>query len=195
MHPVLNNNLYLVKEHLGFFKAANNYDVYDPATGQIIMECREPSLGIFTKLFRFTDYKRMTPFDVQVTTPGGDDILRVHRGMSLFLSRVNVLDENDQRVGGFKQKLFSLGGAFQVLGADDKPLCQLNGKWTGWNFKFTHAGQELAEVSKKWNGIGKEMFTSADNYIVKISDSVPHDNPIRILILGAVFCIDMVLKE
>ena len=27
---VLNRNLFLVKEHTGLFKAANNYDVYDP---------------------------------------------------------------------------------------------------------------------------------------------------------------------
>lgn len=177
------------------FKAANNYDVFDPASGKEILHCREPQLGFFTKLLRFTDYKRNTPFDVHLTTPDGAPVLRVTRGVSLFLSNVHVLDEEDVRVGGFKQKFFSLGGAFQVLGASDEPLCFLQGKWTGWNFKFMHEGEELAEVSKKWTGIGKEMFTSADNYILKISDVVPPDNPLRILILGAVFCIDMVLKE
>ena len=54
---------------------------------------------------------------------------------------------------------------------------------------------ELAHVTKKWSGIGKELFTSADNYVLEISDSVPTDNPMRQLILGAVMCIDMVLKE
>lgn len=195
MHPILNRNLYLVKEHVGLFKAASNYDVYDPATGQLVMECREPHLGFFTKLLRFSDYKRMTPFDVHVTTPDGENVLRVQRGISIFLSHVDVMDEDHDRVGGFKQKLFSLGGAFQVLGESGQALCELKGKWTGWNFKFTHEGHELAEVTKKWTGLGKEMFTSADNYIVRIADSVPADNPIRILIMGAVFCIDMVLKE
>ena len=54
---------------------------------------------------------------------------------------------------------------------------------------------ELAKVSKKWAGLGKELFTSADNYMLEISDEVPPDNPVRQLILGAVMCIDMVLKE
>jgi uncharacterized protein YxjI len=54
---------------------------------------------------------------------------------------------------------------------------------------------ELAKVSKKWAGLGKELFTSADNYMLEISDQVPPDNPVRQLILGAVMCIDMVLKE
>ena len=54
---------------------------------------------------------------------------------------------------------------------------------------------ELASVTKKWSGIGKEMFTSADNYILRISDEVAPDHSIRQLILGAVMCIDLVLKE
>jgi hypothetical protein len=30
MHEILTRNVYLVKEHIGMFKAANNYDIYDP---------------------------------------------------------------------------------------------------------------------------------------------------------------------
>jgi len=39
------------------------------------------------------------------------------------------------------------------------------------------------------------MFTTADNYMLEINESVPKDDPLRTLILGAVICIDMVLKE
>ena len=60
---------------------------------------------------------------------------------------------------------------------------------------FLAGDNELAHVTKKWTGLGKELFTSADNYILEISDSVPPNNPLRQLILGAVLCIDKVLKE
>ncbi len=53
----------------------------------------------------------------------------------------------------------------------------------------------MAHVTKKWAGLGKEMFTSADNYVLEISNSVPPDSKLRQLILAAVMCIDMVLKE
>ena len=195
MHKILNKNLYLVKEHVGMFKAANNYDIYDPDNGEIIMECREENLGVLTKYLRFTDYKRMTPFDVQVRTPQGEQVVRVRRGISIFLSKVDVLDEFNSVIGGFKQKLFSIGGAFTVLDGRDKPVCQLKGKWTGWDFKFLDGNKELAHVSKKWAGIGKELFTSPDNYVLQISDNVPQDDAARQLILAAVMCIDMVLKE
>ena len=195
MNTVIDKNVFLVKEHVGMFKAANNYDIHDPENGQIIMECREDNLGIFTKMLRFTDYKRMTPFNVEVRTPEGAQVVRVKRGVSIFLSRVDVHDENDEVIGCFKQKLFSIGGAFNIFDTEDNVVCALKGKWTGWDFRFLVGDKELAHVTKKWAGIGKEMFTSADNYVITISPEVPPGSPVRKLILAAVMCIDMVLKE
>jgi uncharacterized protein YxjI len=65
----------------------------------------------------------------------------------------------------------------------------------GWDFKFMAGNDEFAQVSKQWGGIGKELFTSADNYVLQISDKVPAGSSIRELIMAAVLCIDMVLKE
>lgn len=195
MHPILNQNLFFIQEHVGMFKAANNFDVLDPNSQQIIMTCREEKLGIFTKIFRFTDYKRMTPFDIEVKTPSGQHVLSIKRGVSIFLSTVEVFDEKNKLVGSFKQKFFSIGGKFDVLDAHGKQLCTLNGKWTSWDFKFTKDNLEYAQVNKKWAGIGKELFTSADNYMLQINNTVPQDTPLRTLILAAVLCIDMVLKE
>ncbi len=195
MDTVLSNNLYLIKEHVGMFKSANNFDIHDPETGAIIMECREENLGTFTKMLRFTDYKRYTPFDVEIKTAYGEPIIRVKRGISVFLSKVEVFDENDHLIGMFKQKLFSIGGAFTVLDADENPVCKLKGKWTGWDFRFLAEEIELAHVTKKWAGIGKELFTSADNYVLEIAKDVPPESDARKLILAAVMCIDMVLKE
>jgi len=183
MNPVLARNIYLVKEHVGMFKAANNFDVLDPATGTPLLLCREPNLGAFTKLLRFTDWKRYTPFDIHIQLPDGRTIVTIKRGVSLFMSKVEVFDEQNQKIGGFKQKFFSIGGA------------DLKGKWTSWEFKFLSQGAELATVTKKWSGLGKELFTSADNYVLQISEEVPPNQPVRQLILAAVLCIDMVLKE
>lgn len=195
MNPIFNKNIFLIKEHLGIFKAANNYDIYDPSNNQMILNCREPNLGFITKIFRFTDYKRMTPFDVQISTTEGRKLLSVKRGIAIFRSDVEVFDEKDQLIGLFKQKFWSVGGKFEIQDRQRKGLCTLQGKWTGWDFKFTKDNQELAHVSKKWAGIGKEFFTSADNYVLEINNSVPAESPVRQMILAAVMCIDMVLKE
>ena len=195
MHPVFRRNLFLVKEHVAIFKAANNFDIFDPQTGQEILHCREERLGIVTRVLRFTDWKRRTPFDIEIRTPDGQPVVHVRRGFSLVLSHVDVMDETGALIGGFEQKFFSIGGKFTVLGRHNEPLCQLKGKWTGWEFRFVEGDRELAMISKKWAGLGKEFLTSADNYVLQISESVPQDDPVRPLILAAVMCIDMVLKE
>ncbi len=196
MNPILNKNLFFVKEHVGMFKASNSFDIYNPETQQIVLNCREENLGFFTKMLRFSDYKRMTPFNIEIKTPTGEKIITVRRGVSIFLSTVEVLDENDVVIGKFKQKFFSIGGKFEVLDANERSLCMLKGKWTSWDFKFVSAdNKEFATVTKQWSGLGKELFTSADNYVLQISSEVPENHPLRQLILAAVMCIDFVLKE
>jgi uncharacterized protein YxjI len=88
-----------------------------------------------------------------------------------------------------------MGGKFEVYDMQNKQVCLVEGKWTGWDFKFMRNNQEIAIVTKKWAGLGKELFTTADNYILEIKDNVPQDDAIRQFIMGAVLCIDMVLKE
>ena len=195
MNSILNKNLFLVKEHIGIFKASNNFDIFDPSSKEMLMTCREEELSVFTKLLRFTDVKRMTPFNLIIRNTNGEKVLRVKRGISIILSTVEVFDENDVLIGRFKQKFFSIGGKFDVLSAQDEVLCKLKGTWVSWDFSFDKNGMELAHVSKKWAGLGKELFTSADNYVLSVNELVPANSPIRQLIMGAVLCIDMVLKE
>ncbi|MDM8161046.1 MULTISPECIES: phospholipid scramblase-related protein [Labilibaculum] len=195
MNPILSRNSFFVKEHVGMFKAANNFDIFNPENQEMIMTCREEKLGFFTKMLRFTDYKRMTPFNIEIKTVSGEKVLTIKRGVSFFLSTVEVFDENDNLLGKFKQKFFSIGGKFDVIDSTENILCTLKGKWTSWDFKFSKGETEFAHVSKKWAGIGKELFTSADNYMLTIDEKVTADNPMRVLILAAVMCIDMVLKE
>ncbi len=191
----LSKNLFLVKEHVGMFKAASNYDIFDPSSGEMIMTCREENLGWFTKIMRFTDYKRMTPFDVEVRDMAGNLIVQVKRGTTFFRSVVEVFNGSGVLIGKFRQKMLSLGGKFQVLDAQDEMLCEVKGKWTGWEFKFGLEDVQFGMVSKKWSGFGKEIFTSADNYMLSIDETLEADHPLRELILAAVMCIDFVLKE
>lgn len=185
----------LVKEQVGMFKAASNYDVFDLHSGEQVLACREPNLGFFTRMLRFTDYTAMTPFDVQVTDAAGNLVVQVTRGISVWRSKVQVFDGYGQSLGSFRQKMLSIGGAFQVLNNDGQEVCKLQGKWTGWEFSFTAGGVELARVTKKWSGVGKEMFTTADNYVLDIDESIAPESDAHKLIIAAVMCIDKVLKE
>ena len=196
MNPILEKNLFLFKEHVGMFKASNNYDIYDPDSKKIILHCREKNLNFFFKIVRmfFQDFKRMTPFEIEIHGLNGEKVLRVKKRFKLFLSKVEVFDENNRMIGVLKQK-FSLKGKFEILDPIGNIICNLKGNLVGWNFKFFKDDKELGLVTKKWSGIGKEMFTSADNYILEIKDIVEKTSSVRLLILASVICIDMVIKE
>ena len=193
---LLDHNVYLVKEQVGLLKAANAFDIYDPETGQLLLEAREPQLGTFTKLLRFTRYKRHTPFRVEIADRARTTRILVHRGVSFFLSKVSVEGGDGKALGSFQQKLFSIGGSFRLFDPQAQEIAQVVGKWTSWDFRVLRGERELARITKKWAGLGKELFTSADNYVVAIdSGNVPPGDALRPLILSAAVCIDMVLKE
>jgi len=192
---LLKRNTFFVKEHVGYFKAANAYDVLDPATGQIIGTVREAIPNFFIKLLKFTDLKTLLPFTVDIFDDDGKKLVTLKRGFTLFRSNVNVLDANQQKLGRFQQRLLSLGGKFEIFDKTDHPVAMLEGNWKGWDFKFKdQQGREIGTVTKKWAGLGKELFTTADNYVVDMSPQAS-DETLKKLVLSAAFCVDMVLKE
>jgi len=190
MHAALCRNLFLVKEHIGVFKAANNYDIYDPNTDLKTLECRETNLGILTKIFRFTNFKAFTAFHLEIHTPEGQKVLTVKRGFALFLSTVQVLDENDVLVGTFKQKLTMNAAKYDVLDVHDNTVCTLAGNWNGMAMRFMQGETELAQLARGYDLVRRLL--TADNYVLTIHDTVAANDTVRILIVAAVICSDMV---
>jgi hypothetical protein len=56
-------------------------------------------------------------------------------------------------------------------------------------------GREIGTVTKKWAGLGKELFTTADNYIISLNERTSANADAGALLLAAGLAIDMVLKE
>ncbi len=55
--------------------------------------------------------------------------------------------------------------------------------WRAWNFNIQdEPGQEVARITKTWEGLAKTMFTTADNYVVQIHR--PLEDPLRSLVVA-----------
>jgi uncharacterized protein YxjI len=136
----------------------------------------------------------MLPTKVEISEQvNGPAVLTIKRGLTFLRSRIEILDRSGQAIGYFKSKLFSLGGGFFVYDMRDQLIAEVKGDWKGWNFKFIDSkGAEQGTVSKKWAGIGKELFTSADNYMISIADDFKANAG---LLLAAGLAIDIVFKE
>ena len=78
----------------------------------------------------------------------------------------------------------------------DNQVAEVKGNWKGRSFKFlAPSGDELGLVDMKWGGIGKELFTSADTYIVSLGEQASQNRVATILLLAAALAIDIVFKE
>jgi len=193
---MLDRKMLLVKERVGLLKLVDTYDIYDPITGVQIGIARETS-GVLMKLLRLLISKRLLPSRVDVRER--DDtpvIMTLRRGWTLLRASVSVRDGMDMEIGLFKSRLLSIGGAFDVFEAQNQPIAEVRGDWKGWNFRFLAAdGSELGTVTKKWAGLGKELLTSADNYVIALAEDRQLPRNAIVLLLAAGLAIDTVYKE
>ena len=186
----------LIKERVGFLRFVDTFDIYDPVTGAQVGIARE-KVSIAMKLLRLLVNKRLLPTRVEVRERDDAPVLMtLRRGIALLHARVTVRDAADMEVGLLKSKFFSIGGGFHILDAQEQPIAEVKGDWKGWNFRFLAPdGSELGKVTKKWAGLGKELLTSADNYIIALTDGRQLPRNAAMLLLAAGLAIDTVYKE
>ncbi len=195
---MLDRKTYFIREHVGLLKLSDTYDILDPETKAQLGIAKEKP-GALIHVLRFLLDKRFLPtkvFVYQGDNPEdqGKLLFSIQRGMTFFRSRVNICKPSGEIAGWFKSKAFSLGGAFYVFDAAGNQIAMVKGDWKGWNFRFLDNDQnEIGTITKKWAGIGRELFTSADNYIISLNED---PGPLKaILLLAAGLAVDTVYKE
>jgi uncharacterized protein YxjI len=193
---MLNKRQFLIKERVGLLKLADTYDIFDPQNGQQIGIAKEVG-SAFMKVLRLFINKRLLPTRVDISErDGGPTLFSIERGFTLLRAAVLVKNAQGQQIGQFKSKFLSLGGGFFVLNPAGQQVADVKGDWKGWNFKFIgQGGKEIGTVTKKWAGIGKELFSSADNYMINISDAQASSPDAAALLIAAGLAIDIVFKE
>lgn len=191
---MLDRKTLLVKERVGFMKLHDVFDIVDPATGAPLGLASEVNSSMI-KVLRLLVNKRLLPTTVEVRTSDNQLVLSILR-TGLLRSTIDVRDGKGRGIGSFKSKLFSIGGGFFVYDVAGRQVAEVKGNWKGWEFKFLNGtGAEIGRVTKKWAGLGKEFFTSADNYMISLNESMDLPAGTAALLLAAGLAIDIVYKE
>ena len=195
---MLNRKTFFIREHVGVLKLSNTYDILDPETKEQLGIAKEKP-GMLLHILRFFLNKRHLPTTVNVyegSDPKNEQnlLFSIKREFSLFVPKVSVLDPSGSVVGRFKSKLWGLGISFRVLDPSGKDMALVKGDWKGWNFSFLDSSEkEIGTITKKWAGVGKELFTSADNYFIALNDQP--EPAVAVLLLAAGLSVDTVYKE
>ena len=193
---LLNRHAYFVREHIGFLKLKDTFDILDAETQEHLGYATEenPAWLNWTRLLL---QKHRMPTTVVVRRLSDNGVLlRLKRGWRFLRSRIDVFGENNELLGYFESKIITLGGGFHVYNAHGVRVADVKGNWIGWDFRFLDAaGQELGLVTKKWAGVGRELFTTADNYFISLSDRGTAQPATAALLLAAGLAIDTLYKE
>jgi len=192
---LLDRTTFFVRERVGFLKLADVYDILDPKTEAVIGIAKEEPPG-WAKYLRLLVNKVLLPTRVNVyEREGGPVLLSVYKP-GAFRSRLPISGEGGEVLGHFQTKTFSFGGGFWVHDAMGTRFAEVKGDWKGWNFRMLDtSGKELGVITKKWAGIGKELFTSADNYVISLTEGSGAPPTANALLLVAGLSIDIVFKE
>jgi hypothetical protein len=188
---------FLIKEQVALFRRTATYAIFDPDSEEQVGIAREKPGGLI-KLLRWFIPRRLLPTRIRIHELDEEQSLlcTIYRQGSWWRSRIDVCDADENLLGYFQRKLFSLGGGFWVCDEYGNRFAEVRGDLKGWNFHFrTEYGREIGLVAKAWAGIGKELFTSADNYIVEIDYDLARDPIAKLLLLAAALAIDLVYKE
>ncbi|HVE69733.1 MAG TPA: phospholipid scramblase-related protein [Thermoanaerobaculia bacterium] len=192
---MLDRDTYIVKERPGIMKLASTYDLLDANTGAPIGIAKEEPPGM-VKYLRLAMNNKWLPTIVNVyESEAAPPVLSIHRGVALFRPKVHVT-AGGQQLGYFRAKALSIGPSFRIFDMQDREIGLVKGDWKGWNFQLLGTqGEELGRVTKKWAGLAKELFTTADTYVISLSPSATGRRDIAQLLLAAGLAIDTVFKE
>jgi uncharacterized protein YxjI len=192
---MLDRDTYVVKERVGFMKLASTYDLLDANSGAPIGVAKEEPPGA-VKYLRLVMNNKWLPTIVNVYERETDPpVLSIHRGVALFRPKVHVT-AGGRALGYFQAKALSIGPSFRIFDMQDREIGTVKGDWKGWNFQLLGvSGEELGRVTKKWAGLGKELFTTADTYVINLSAAAAGRREVAQLLLAAGLAIDTVFKE
>jgi uncharacterized protein YxjI len=187
------SNEYFIDEKVGYFKFSNEYKVYDGTAtpvGRIVQR-----VSGWHKVLRLFLNKAMFPFTLEIVDNNDAVLVTIKRGWTFWMSKITILDAEGNVSGLIKQKFKLLKPRFQILNAEGEQIAEINGDWKAWNFGITdNNGRAIGFINKKWAGVAKELFTSADKYQVTIIPEYAEDQN-KVNIVATAITIDMVLKE
>ena len=187
------SNEYFIDEKVQFLKFHNEYKIFDPM-GLPIGAVTQHVSG-WHKLLRLFLKNAMLPFHLELTDVNGIVLASIHRGWTFWMSKITIKDNKGEVSGYIRQKFRFLKPRFRIFDASENQIAEINGDWKAWAFNITDQnGIQIGTINKKWSGVAKEFFTSADKYHVTIAPGYAEDRNKMNIVVTAI-TIDMVLKE
>lgn len=191
---VFTEPILVVNQKAKMIELNNQYSVFDQhgnqiaTVNQIGQSAAKKVLRLVSSLDQFMTHK------LEVVDRQGQVLLRLTRPRKVFKSSVVVTDGQDREIGRIVQE--NMVGKIRFgLESNGHRVGGIFGEnWRAWNFRIESAGgNEVARITKTFEGVLKTAFTTADNYVVQIHARQPE--PLHSLIVASALSVDTALKQ
>jgi uncharacterized protein YxjI len=183
----------LVSQKTKLIELTNEYAVHDGDGRQIGAVVQVGQSGLKKAMRLVSSLDQFLTHHLEVRDASGP-ILVLTRPAKVVKSRVLVQRPDGTPVGEIVQAnvfgriRFDLVADGQLVGAIQAE------NWRAWNFSITDAGgTEVARITKKWEGLARTMFTTADRYVVLVHYRLPE--PLASMVVASALTVDTALKQ
>ncbi|MGW3118867.1 phospholipid scramblase-related protein [Streptomyces sp. NPDC001107] len=185
----------VVNQKAKLIELTNEYKVMDQNGNQIgsVMEVGQSTLK---KVARFvSSLDQFMTHRLEIRDAYGQPQLVLTRPAKVFKSRVLVSRPDGSAVGEIVQQNMIGKINFAMNDANGRQVGAIKAEnWRAWNFAIVdHADNEVARITKTWEGLAKTMFTTADNYVLQIHYQLPE--PLLSLVVATALTVDTALKQ
>jgi uncharacterized protein YxjI len=131
----------------------------------------------------------MRPYTLVILQPDGKPVLNLHAPFRFIHREIFVTTPEGKPLGRVRKRFTFPHTRYDVFGEHDQHLFEIaRGFLKVWTFTIRCDGRDVAVITKRWSGLGKEMFTDADHFQLQFEDV--KDPGERRILLGALFLID-----
>ncbi len=188
----IDNQSFIIKERVAIIQ--DSYKISAP-DGHFLGEVRQnKSFSNFILGYFFSE--RTRPCELIVYDANDTKICSIRKGWTIFRIKVTIRDAEDKKLAYYRKDLINIfTPKFTVYNIEGRKIARIKGDIFKWNYEILDTdGREVGSVCKKWNGMIKEFFTTADKYRVDISASVTNQS-MRLVIFSVAVATDQLFKE
>ncbi|MFI1677679.1 phospholipid scramblase-related protein [Streptomyces sp. NPDC020607] len=184
----------VVNQKAKLIELTNEYSVMDQS-GNTLGSVVQVGQSALKKVARFVaSVDQFMTHKLEIRDAYGQPQMMLTRPRKFMKSRVIVERADGQPVGEIVQQnmIGKINFAMMVNGQQVGAIKAEN--WRAWNFSIVdHADNEVARITKTWEGLAKTMFTTADNYVLQIHYQLPE--PLLSLVVATALTVDTALKQ
>ncbi|MFF3612195.1 phospholipid scramblase-related protein [Streptomyces sp. NPDC002580] len=184
----------VVNQKAKLIELTNEYKVMDQQGNQL-GSVVQVGQGVLRKILRLvSSLDQYLPHKLEIRDAHGQPQLLLTRPAKIFKSRVIVTRPDGSPVGEIVQQNM-IGKINFAMNVDGQKVGAIKAEnWRAWNFAIVdHSDNEVARITKTWEGLAKTMFTTADNYVLQIHFQLPE--PLLSLVVATALTVDTALKQ